>query len=201
MTFRIVHTGYLHTDIGIQQQRQAAVRRVVGGATGDVDILTRSHVHVLAAIERLARDPELAGKIELYLAGVLSKSDREVAERSPLVRAAGTSRTAETIQMMRSADLLFLPMQDLPPGKRSDDRPGKTYEYLASGRPILAAVPEGDARDIILQAGAGYACDPKDSDAMAKIIADEFEPARTEHRLWTSSTASTTGNSLATSRR
>ncbi len=34
---------------------------------------------------------------------------------------------------MRSADLLFLPMQNLPPGVRATIVPGKTYEYLASG--------------------------------------------------------------------
>ena len=52
----------------------------------------------------------------------------------------------ESLALVRSADLLLLPMQDLPAGTRAGLVPGKTYEYLASGRPILAAVPEGDAR-------------------------------------------------------
>ena len=50
---------------------------------------------------------------------------------------------------MRSADLLFLPMHDLPPGARAGLIPYKTYEYLAAGRPILAAVPDGDVRDML----------------------------------------------------
>ena len=75
---------------------------------------------------------------------------------------------------MRSADLLFLPMHNLPPGIRAGTVPGKTYEYLASGRPILAAAPEGDARDLLLQAGAAHICQPDDTDAIAAVIAAQM---------------------------
>jgi len=51
--FRIVHTGYLHTEMGLQQRRRARLQRVVGGATPGVDILTRSHVFLLEAVDRL----------------------------------------------------------------------------------------------------------------------------------------------------
>ena len=68
---------------------------------------------------------------------------------------------------MRSADLLFLPMQDVP--GRAGLVPGKTYEYVAAGRPILAAVPEGDARDLLREAGAHIVA-PTDEAAMATVI-------------------------------
>ena len=91
-----------------RQRQKAVIRRLIGGAVTEVDILTRSHVHLLAAIEKLAaRNPELATQVELHLAGVLSKSDRELAERSPFVRAAGYLPHRETVQLMRSADLLL----------------------------------------------------------------------------------------------
>ena len=73
---------------------------------------------------------------------------------------------------MRSADLLFLPMQDVP--GRAGLVPGKTYEYLAAGRPILAAVPEGDARDLLSEAGA-HVVEPTDEAGMAAVIRDELE--------------------------
>jgi glycosyltransferase involved in cell wall biosynthesis len=76
---------------------------------------------------------------------------------------------------MRGADLLFLPMQKLPPGMRATIVPGKTYEYLASGRPILAAVPEGDARDLVLAAGTGLVCEPDDVEGMAAIIRGQID--------------------------
>ncbi len=174
--FRIVHTGYLHTELGRRQRQTAPLRRLLGGATRGVDILTRSHVYLLEAIDRLiAQKPELHGRIEVHLAGVLSNADREIAARSDVVRLHGYLPHAQSLQLIRSADLLFLPMQNLPAGMRSSTVPGKTYEYLASGRPILAAVPEGDTRDILTAAGNCRLARPNDTGAIAAGIAAEVE--------------------------
>jgi colanic acid biosynthesis glycosyl transferase WcaI len=47
--------------------------------------------------------------------------------------------------------------------------PSKTQAYLAAGKPIIMAV-EGDAADLITQAGAGIVVSPGDSDALADAI-------------------------------
>jgi glycosyltransferase involved in cell wall biosynthesis len=180
--FRIVHTGYLHTDLGRGQHRRERLRRVAGGHVRGVDVLTRSHVYLLAAVERLLDEsPTLADRLELVFAGVLSETDRALAERLSVTRLPGYLAHAESVALIRSADLLFLPMQKLPQGMRSATIPGKTYEYVASGRPILAAVPEGDARDLVLAAGNGLVCDPDDVDTMVEIIRRQMDerPAST----------------------
>jgi glycosyltransferase involved in cell wall biosynthesis len=178
--FRIVHTGYLHTELGRRHRQTARLKRVLGGAYGDVDILTRSHVYLLEAISRLVEaEPELTTNIELHLAGVLSDADRQVAGGHDVVRMCGYLSHPDTVALMRSADLLFLPMHKLPPGERAGIVPGKTYEYLASGRPILAAVPEGDARELLAEAGSALLCRPDDVDAMAGILAGELKRWRT----------------------
>jgi glycosyltransferase involved in cell wall biosynthesis len=76
-------------------------------------------------------------------------------------------------------------MHKLPPGTRATIVPGKTYEYLASGRPILAAVPEGDARDLVAASGRGLVCDPDDVDGIALIIREQLDapPRATEVAL------------------
>jgi glycosyltransferase involved in cell wall biosynthesis len=51
--------------------------------------------------------------------------------------------------------------------------PCKGYEYLASGRPILAALPEGDGRDVFQRAAASYVVWPSDPQAMADAIVEE----------------------------
>jgi glycosyltransferase involved in cell wall biosynthesis len=174
--FRIVHTGYLHTELGRRQRQTAFAHWLLGGEIRGVDILTRSHIYLLEAIERLIeREPALASTIEVHLAGVLSREDREVAERSSVVRMLGYLPHADSVALLRSADLLFLPMQNLPRGKRATIVPGKTYEYLASGRPILAAVPDGDARDILSAAGNCRFTSPDDSAAIADEIAAEID--------------------------
>jgi glycosyltransferase involved in cell wall biosynthesis len=91
------------------------------------------------------------------------------------VRLHGYLPHAQSLQLIRSADLLFLPMQNLPAGMRSSTVPGKTYEYLASGRPILAAVPEGDTRDILTAVGNCRLARPNDTGSIAAGIAAEVE--------------------------
>jgi glycosyltransferase involved in cell wall biosynthesis len=174
-TFRIVHTGYLHTELGRSHRRTARLKRVLGGAMAGVDILTRSHVYLLEAIRTLiVEEPELESVIELHLAGVLTETDRNVAGGHGVVRMRGYLSHRETVALMRSADLLFLPMHNLPPGRRAGIVPGKTYEYLASGRPILAAVPDGDARDLVEEARTGLVCRPDDVDGMAALLREQI---------------------------
>jgi glycosyltransferase involved in cell wall biosynthesis len=173
---RIVHTGYLHTELGQQHRRRRALRRALGGSVSGLDILTRSHVYLVEAINRLlASRPELAGIIELHLAGVTTEADREIASKCPVAVLHGYVTHADSIGLMQTADLLFLPMQSLPPGRRATIVPGKTYEYLASGTPTLAAVPDGDARDILGEAGNAILVRPDDIDGMAAAIAGAVE--------------------------
>jgi glycosyltransferase involved in cell wall biosynthesis len=170
--FRIVHTGYLHTALGLKQRKHRRLKRILRGEPiPGVDILTRSHVYLLDAVDRVVRErPELVRAIEISLAGVLSDDDVDVAQRSPYVSALGYVSHSESVALMKAASLLFLPMQAMPKGIRAGIVPGKTYEYLAAGRPILAAVPAGDARDLLEAAGNALICNPGDVGAMAEAI-------------------------------
>ena len=170
--FRIAHTGYLHTELGLRQQGMARLRRHLGGARDHVQILTRSHLFLVQALEELFREqPDLRGRVELVLAGVQNQTDRDAVASTPWVEMRGYLSHTDSVALLRSADLLFLPMHDLPPGVRAGIVPGKTYEYLASGRPILGAVPDGDARDILAEAGNAFLCRPDDVGAMRSIVA------------------------------
>jgi glycosyltransferase involved in cell wall biosynthesis len=176
-SFRIVHAGYLHTGLG--RSGRGTARRLLGGAIADVDILARSHVHLVAALDRVAAaDPDLARAIELHLAGVVSADDREALGSAVNVCEHGYLEHSRSVELMRSADLLFLPMHDVARGYRARIVPGKTYEYLASGRPILAAVPDGDARDLLARAPHAHLCRPTDVGAMAEIIRSQAAARR-----------------------
>jgi glycosyltransferase involved in cell wall biosynthesis len=176
--FRIVHAGYLHTDQGLRLRRTRWARKWLGGTYVPIDVLTRSHVFLLEAIQQLVEDdPTLAETIEVVLAGALTDADREVAAPYPWVTLRGYMPHTGTVDLLRSADLLFLPMHDLAVGTKAGLVPGKTYEYLATGRPILAAIPDGDARVILEAAGNAILCRPADVSAMATAIREQV-------RLW-----------------
>lgn len=174
--FRIVHTGYLHTELGLRHRERRRLRRLIGGSYCDVDILTRSHYFLRQAVDRLIEaDPSIAGSIEVHLAGVLNDADRAVAEGADYFRMHGYLPHPSTVELIRSADLLFLPMQELAGGARAGLTPGKTYEYVASGRPMLAAVPPGDTRDLLVETGTARICSPSDVAAMTTILREQVE--------------------------
>ena len=56
--FRIVHTGMLYTELGFRHERSMMVRRLLRGASPDLNILGRSPVYLYRALDRLlAEDP------------------------------------------------------------------------------------------------------------------------------------------------
>jgi glycosyltransferase involved in cell wall biosynthesis/cephalosporin hydroxylase len=175
--FRIVHTGYLHTELGQRHRRRGWLRRGLGGMpVPGVDYLTRSHVYLLDAIARvLRRDPSLRGVIELHLAGKMTDADHRAARGYPFVKFHGYLAHAESVALVRRGDLLFLPMQDMPAGTRAGLVPGKTFEYLGSGKPLLAAVPDGDARDLLLRADNATLCRPAAVECLADAIHEAVE--------------------------
>ena len=172
--FRIVHTGYFHTELALRHADPSRARELLGGTRAGVDFSGRTHMHLLTALERLiAEDPGLADRVELHLAGRLSAADLRIVERfahRERVTVHGYLPHARSVELVRSADLLFFPMHDLPAGERSLIVPGKAYEYLASGRPVLAAVPDGDARDLMRSQAGVTVCHPLDVDGMAAVL-------------------------------
>ncbi len=90
----------------------------------------------------------------------------------------------------RVADLLYLTAEDVW------TIPSRTYEYLAAGRPILAAVPEGEASELLEHAGTAHVCGPSDVKGIAGAIEAELgrweagacvarcHPAELESHTW-----------------
>jgi glycosyltransferase involved in cell wall biosynthesis len=174
--FRIVHAGHVFTSADSRSVK--AVRRLLGGAAPGLDVRTRSHLFLVRAVERvIARRPELAPKIELHLVGPLSHRDREELPSEISTHPHGYLSHTETIAALCDADLLFLPLHELAAGTRTRIIPGKTYEYLASGTPILAAVPAGDCRDLLLEARNSFVSAPSDVAFMADVIEREIDRA------------------------
>lgn len=72
------------------------------------------------------------------------------------------------VQARQEADVLLLFV--LPQARRSGHIPGKLFEYLACGRPVLLIGQPGDASDLIEESGVGY-CVPGDRvDEIAGIL-------------------------------
>ena len=146
------------------------LRAALGGAVRGLDTGTRSHVYLVRAVEELvSRRPDLRQVVEIHLVGRVS-DEPTASQSSVAVRTHGYLSHDQALAALRGADLLFLPMHDLGGSRRAMIVPGKTYEYLAAGPPILAAVPPGDARDLLQAAGNADLCAPTDVPGMSRAI-------------------------------
>lgn len=176
--FTIVHAGSFLTDSGLLHRKRRRFYEGLGGCDPGVDTATRSHLVLFEAIDRwMNADPSVKNHLEIVFAGNAprSASPSDLEKRIlALTRFEGYLPRHESLGIVRTADLLFLAMHNLPVGQRSTSAPSKIYEYMASGRPILAAVPDSDARDFMSQSGTASVCRPDDADAMVAILQSAY---------------------------
>src|SRR5918911_1147781 len=129
-----------------------------------------------AAARVAAADAHFAHEFRLRLIGTLDASALDEVQRR-----AGTTRVelcgqldhASTIEAMRAADALLL-VANTTPGAEATV-PGKLFEYLAVGRPVLAvAPPDSSTADVLQQTGGGWLAPADDPDAIAAVLSPAF---------------------------
>jgi glycosyltransferase involved in cell wall biosynthesis len=118
------------------------------------------------ALQRLIDSGEISREqVQVDLVGWCATSEgrpvREMAVECGLgdcVNILGPRRRPETLRRMTEADLLLLLAE-----KFVIQIPGKTYEYLRAGRPILALTPEGALANLLRRVGGGLVVSPSDT--------------------------------------
>lgn len=122
--------------------------------------------------EKCSSDRLFHEKLRIRLVG---KTDREVLES---IREAGLGENLvnlgylphlEAVREQQKASLLLLPLRKEP--EYAAVLPGKLFEYLAAGVPVLGiGQPDGAMAEILEDTGAGTTCDWSDSEALKKIV-------------------------------
>jgi glycosyltransferase involved in cell wall biosynthesis len=187
-TLRIVHTGMFHSDLAEVWDDVLADRGFMNRLKyprRPINLWTRTPKYLLQAMEAAVKGGAIPdGKVELVLVGEITDYDKALIEKSPvarMVKILGYRTHAESVSWLRSADLLFLPNHTPLDGGPTLVVPGKTYEYLGSGTPILAMCPKGDMRDFVLAAKSGVVVGGEDVEGATKALAD-FYRAKQEGR-------------------
>jgi len=133
----------------------------------------------------LDKDPEIANRLQVFFVGKVG-SEREVSERlglQGLVTHAGYVPHRDSLSYVLGADALLL-----VGGAHAWEETGKVYEYLATGRPILALVEPGGAAARLLNRAQGSRIVPRDSvpesAAAIRALLDAGRGARTPVPDW-----------------
>lgn len=123
----------------------------------------RSPRSFLEAIQRVVDEGQIpADDLDVVFIG------HGQAAPSPLVRTVGQRPFLEAVDRMTEAAVLLLV---IPPEGGAGNHTGKLFNYLASGRPILALAPEPNvAADLIRRSRSGRVAPPDDVGAIGEAL-------------------------------
>ena len=124
---------------------------------------------LLGAVARLVRDGTIpAHRLTLEFVGFGEPEDDLGLRELGILKSTGYVSHSEAVSHMSGADLLLLYNTE------RTNIPGKTFEYLAARRPILALCEEGPTCDVVRDAGAGLVLEPHDEPAIASALERAF---------------------------
>jgi glycosyltransferase involved in cell wall biosynthesis len=141
-----------------------------------LDERTSSPLVIGRAIHALAREhPQWAGRMGLAIYGNPYPEDvvaRALAAAGidDVVTVSGPVAHEQVAALLARADLLFITLPSRPDGSRGGRISAKTYEYLATGQPILAAVPRGENRDYLDGRPGVWLVAPDDESGMRNVV-------------------------------
>jgi glycosyltransferase involved in cell wall biosynthesis len=123
-----------------------------------------------------AADCQFAQDFRLKLVGTLDAGARREIARGDLgnsLEVLGQVSHAATIQVMRAADALLL-VANTTAGAEATV-PGKLFEYLAVGRPVLAiAPPHSSTSDVLRATGGGWLADASSTESIACALRQAY---------------------------
>jgi len=137
--------------------------------TGTLSLMPDTEVFLEALHQLLARRPEARRRVRAVLAGPFDTGYRDRAEAlglTGIVDFAGPLPHPESRRLQRQADLLALwKPRDFPTMV-----PGKLYEYLDAGRPLVALLEPGEEAAALVRRAGGAIVAPGDREALAAEI-------------------------------
>ena len=143
--------------------------------SGIIDSI-RNPMHILEAMK--IEFSEKNEDVKMTFVGNVSESVREFVQTdswlSARVHFAGYVSHREVFGFYEHADALVLILTDTK--NAQGNIPGKLFEYLATGIPVLAlGDPKGDSATILHNSGSGSVIAHTDSDAIRKRLREVFE--------------------------
>ncbi len=179
---RIAFAGRLYS-VSNREKGARGLGKVLSHRNCRLDYTTHSARYLLEAVALLKKSrPDVASELLIEFAGNIPEDNEALAADLGVQQNVvfhGMLPHSDAIRLVSASDAVFLPMRTECDGSRSYNESGKIFEYLAQRKPILAAVPEGDAADLVRNARAGWVVNPYDVHAIKNLLIRLIEQKRT----------------------
>lgn len=139
---------------------------------------TSSPAYYLDALD--AMPEEIRAGMETRFIGRIVETELDVVQRRrSQVRLLGFLPQSQAISYMEETDYLLLTMTN------DFSLPGKLFEYLATGKPILALSPSGgEVARLLEETKAGWTADYSSPAAVQEMLTHAYRLARSREQIW-----------------
>ncbi|GAX61868.1 glycosyltransferase [Candidatus Scalindua japonica] len=180
--FITITNGYDHDDFNHSRLKKRVDDKLLITFTGtfndnvppsDID---QSPYYFLQGLSKLFKEKNVSSIIRVYFVGDFGKNNETFVKEMGLenvVELKGHVSHDKSLQYQAEADLLLLVIYTCERSKSV--LTGKLFEYIGARKPILALVPEGEAKDLIVKDRLGITVDPRDIDGIKDSILDFYE--------------------------
>ena len=123
---------------------------------------------------------EIRSRIKARFVGRIIDTERSwLAQQGDSIEVLGFIPQKDAVRHMEDCDFLLMTMTD------NLSMPGKFYEYLATGKPILAIASRNSiAHRTMLETGAGWCAEPDDPEGIQRMILRAFDAVSKRPFQW-----------------
>jgi len=170
--FTIAYSGAFYFP---NRSKTSLYRRLLGLDYRRRELLETYSPHLLfEALERLfAKHPELKDRVQVVISGPGCRKIRGLPEKYGLednVNPLGWLTYRQALEMVKRAHVSLLVLS------RGDESrgwiPSKLFQYMGSGNPVIALVPDGDVKYIVESTHSGVTLRPDDLDGLEQTLFD-----------------------------
>ncbi|RNC85579.1 MAG: glycosyltransferase [Balneola sp.] len=158
----IIPQGFDSEDFSVLPKLNSDPKKISFLYSGTFYVQSGPGIFLEAMSRFIEENPKYSSVIELHFQGFLSERDRKLIEAKGLSDVTvyyGQVNHKEAVKNLLIADVLWM-------NNNHKKRPeaisfGKTYEYMASKKPVLALLPEGDAKETLKNYGKAFISNPE----------------------------------------
>lgn len=156
-TIKIGYGGTLGYYDNNGYDRDSLIRKVFWTFRNiNIDYKARNAVELIKSMGRIKVEENI--QIKLWLWGDIDQRYNELINHLNLksnIRIEKSVSKDENLNRLKSCDLLLLPLERELNNQRSLFIPGKLFDYLSIGRPILCFGDNCEATEVLVQSGLG----------------------------------------------